>query len=86
MTGDGSAGSEQGVGGERAAADLDVYCEQHPGSPSALLRPRLFARGHVWIALVGSTVEDGIAGIGETVESALRAFDVRYRNSVRRRA
>ncbi|MFL6569904.1 MAG: hypothetical protein ACJ8HQ_11845 [Chthoniobacterales bacterium] len=35
-------------------------------------------RGKSWIALLGSTLQDGIAGIGGTVRAALRAFDVQY--------
>ena len=39
------------------------------------------ARGGNWIALLGSTLEDGIAGIGNTVQTALRAFDAQYISS-----
>jgi hypothetical protein len=51
------------------------YCVAHPGSPSAVRRPRLFFRSELWIALLGPSVEEGIVGIGSTVAAALRAFD-----------
>ena len=57
---------------------MEVYCATHSGSPSATRRPRLFLRSHLWIALLGPSVEEGIVGIGPTVEAALRAFDAQY--------
>jgi len=57
---------------------MELYCAAHPGSPSAARRPRLFLRSHLWIALLGPSVEEGIVGIGKTVEAALRAFDAQY--------
>ena len=56
----------------------ELYFAAHPGSPSAVRRPRLFFRGELWIALVGPSVEEGIVGIGPTVAAALRAFDMQY--------
>ena len=56
----------------------ELYCELHPGSPSAVQSPKLFARSGVWVALLGRSVRDGIAGFGPTVEAALRAFDAQY--------
>jgi hypothetical protein len=61
-----------------AIEQMELYCEAHPGSPSAVRRPRLFVRGDLWIALLGPTVDEGIVGIGPTVTAALRAFDVQY--------
>ena len=57
---------------------MELYCAAHPGSPSAARRPKLFFRSHLWIALLGPSVEEGIVGIGQTVEAALRAFDAQY--------
>jgi hypothetical protein len=57
---------------------MELYCVAHPGSPSAARRPQLLYRGQLWVALVGPSVEDGIVGIGQTVEAALRAFDAQY--------
>jgi hypothetical protein len=61
-----------------AMEQVELYCEAHPGSPSAVHRPRLFVRGELWIALLGPSVEEGIVGIGTTVTAALRAFDAQY--------
>jgi hypothetical protein len=57
---------------------MERYCSAHPGSPSAARQPRLLFRGQLWIALLGPSVEEGIVGIGQTVEAALRAFDAQY--------
>lgn len=57
---------------------MKLYCTAHPRSPSAVHRPQLILRGDLWIALLGPRVEDGIIGIGPTVEAALRAFDSQY--------
>ena len=57
---------------------MKLYCAAHPGSPSAARRPQLIYRGQLWIALLGPNVEEGIVGIGQTVEAALRAFDAQY--------
>lgn len=57
---------------------MEVYCDLHPGSPSAARRPQLLFRGQLWVALLGPSVAEGIVGIGPTVEAALRAFDAQY--------
>ena len=69
-----------------ATEQMELYCEAHPGSPSAVRRPRLFVRGDLWVALLGPSVEDGIVGIGATVTAALRAFDSQYLAGLRPRA
>ena len=69
-----------------AAREMASYCKANPKSPSALRKPRLMLRGRSWIALMGSTLQDGIAGIGGSVQAALRAFDVQYANSGKRRS
>ena len=61
-----------------AMEQMELYCEAHPKSPSAVRRPRLLVRGELWIALLGPDVEEGIVGIGPTVTAALRAFDTQY--------
>ena len=68
-----------------AERELERYCQEFPRSPSALRRPRLMLRGRSWIALLGSTLQEGIAGIGNTVRGALRAFDLQYSSSKKRR-
>jgi len=57
---------------------MELYCAAHPGSPAAARRPRLLFRNQLWVALLGPSVEEGIVGIGQTVEAALRAFDAQY--------
>ena len=69
-----------------AMEQMELYCEAHPRSPSAVRQPRLFIRGELWIALLGPTVEGGIVGIGSTVTAALRAFDAQYLAGLRPRA
>ena len=61
-----------------AVEQMEYYCAEHPGSPSAVRRPQLFFRGDLWIALLGPNLEEGIVGIGSTVRAALRAFDTQY--------
>jgi hypothetical protein len=56
----------------------ELYCESHPGSPSAVRSPKVFIKSGVWTALLGQSVRQGIAGFGPTVEAALRAFDRQY--------
>ena len=61
-----------------ALEEMKSYCAAHPGSPSATRRPALSIRSGLWIALLGPCLEEGIVGIGYTVELALRAFDRQY--------
>src|SRR6516165_11934520 len=63
---------------QMAFEEMRSYCGAHPGSPAAVRRPVLSIRSGLWIALLGPSLEEGIVGIGYTVESALRAFDVQY--------
>ena len=62
---------------------MERYCAAHPGSASAARRPQLVFRGQLWIAVLGPNVEEGIVGIGQTVEAALRSFDARYLGGLR---
>jgi hypothetical protein len=57
---------------------MESYCAAHPNSPPAERRPALSIRRGLWIALLGASVEQGIVGIGFTVEGALRAFHAQY--------
>ena len=61
-----------------AIEQMKLYCVAHPGSPSAVRRPRLSFRSELWIALLGPSMEEGIVGIGPTIAAALRAFDTQY--------
>jgi hypothetical protein len=54
-----------------AIEQMDLYCTAHPGSPSALRRPKVFFRSDLWVALLGPTTEEGIVGIGPNIAAAL---------------
>lgn len=68
---------------QNLAEQVAIYCGKHPRSPSAVRRPKLILRGRVWIALIGDTVQRGIAGFGPTIQDALGAFDRQYLNALR---
>jgi hypothetical protein len=57
--------------------EMERYCTAHPRSPAATRRPRLSIR-RTFVALLGPAIEEGIAGFGDTVQAALRAFDAQY--------
>lgn len=65
---------------EAAALEAQRYCEEHPGGPAATHRPKVMRRGGTFVALLGSTLEDGIVGMGDSVAAALSAFDAQYLN------
>jgi hypothetical protein len=80
-------------GGQRVAdqtlaamQEMERYCAAHPGSPAAVRRPGLSIRGRTFVALLGPTIEEGIAGFGDSVQAALRAFDKQYSRSLARTA
>jgi len=66
-----------------AMEQMELYRALHPASPAAVRRPRLTSRSDLWIALLGHSAEEGIIGIGPTVEGALRAFDTEYLRALR---
>ena len=61
-----------------AMKEMELYCASHPRSPAAVRRPRLSIRGRTFVALLGPAIEEGIAGFGDSVQAALRAFDAQY--------
>jgi len=61
-----------------AMEEMERYCTAHPRSPAAIRRPRLSIRSRTFVALLGPAIEEGIAGFGDTVQAALRAFDAQY--------
>ncbi|MBA2271270.1 MAG: hypothetical protein H0W20_11865 [Chthoniobacterales bacterium] len=65
-------------------AEMEQYCDEYPRSPAAVRRPRIMVRGRSFVALLGSTLEDGTAGIGTSVRTALRAFDIQYSNALKK--
>jgi hypothetical protein len=70
-------------GDDGAVLLVEQYFVDHPGSPSAVRRPKVFKQGETFIALLGPDVQHGIVGLGNNVESALRAFDLQYLNDLR---
>jgi hypothetical protein len=62
---------------------VEIYCEAHPRSPTAVRSPQVFFRSGTWVALLGPSVEEGITGFGLTIEAALRAFDAQYLAALR---
>jgi hypothetical protein len=54
------------------------YYAEHPGSPAATQQPKILVRGGRYVALLGSSISDGVFGFGSTVASALRNFDDLY--------
>jgi hypothetical protein len=69
-----------------AMREMERYCATHPGSPAAVRRPRLSIRGLTFVALLGPTIEECIAGFSDSVQAALRAFDTQYSRSLARTA
>jgi len=65
-----------------AMQEMERYCAAHPNSPVAIRHPRLSLRGRTFVALLGPSIEEGIAGFGDTVSAALRTFDLQYSRSL----
>src|SRR5437762_5612977 len=65
-----------------AMKEMELYCATHPRSPAAVRRPRLSIRGRTFVALLGPAIEEGIAGFGDSVQAAVRAFDAQYSRSL----
>jgi hypothetical protein len=65
-----------------AMREMERYFAAHPNSPAAIRHPRLSIRGRTFIALLGPSIENGIAGFGDTVQAALHAFDMQYSRSL----
>lgn len=62
--------------------EMDFYFMKHPGSPAAVRRPHLYLAGATFVALLGPNREEGIVGVGMTIEAAFRAFDFQYLKSL----
>jgi hypothetical protein len=65
-------------GADEDALLVEQYFGDHPDSPSAMRRPKVLRQGDIFVALLGRDVQHGIVGLGNTVENALRAFDLQY--------
>ena len=51
-----------------AVEQMEHYCVEHPGSPSAVRRPQLFFRGDLWIAFLGQTWKKALWGLARRSE------------------
>ena len=49
------------------------YSAEHPGGPAATQQPKILVRGGKYVALLGSSISDGVFGFRSTVASALRS-------------
>ena len=70
-------------GADGAELLVEQYFADHPGSPSAVRRPKVLRQRDMFIALLGPDVQHGIVGLGNTVENALRVFDLQYLSMLR---
>jgi hypothetical protein len=67
----------------KAAREMEYYCALHRRTPAAVGRPQLSGRRGTWVALLGPSLKDGIAGLGADVSAALKAFDRNYLAALR---
>jgi hypothetical protein len=58
--------------------DVEDFLETHPRSPAAQLRPKLGVVGSVWLAYLGSKLQRGASGLGQTPRDALEDFNLRF--------
>lgn len=49
--------------------------------PFMLLKPRVFTDGNQWCALYGESLQDGVAGFGDTPAKAATDFDLQWLNA-----
>jgi len=70
-------------GSSEVVAAAEQYFADHPRGPSAVRRPKVLSQGNTFIVLLGRDMQHGIVGLGNTVENALRAFDLQYLSALR---
>ena len=58
--------------------DVEDFLQTHPRSPAAQLRPKLGVVGSVWLAYIGSKLQRGTSGLGQTPRGALEDFNLRF--------
>ena len=75
---------------QMAAANLDfeaarerLALTQEQLRPSYIYRPRIYPDGDQWCALMGADLQEGVAGFGDSPDSAYRAFDKAWYESIR---
>ena len=57
------------------AGDSAMYAADAHGTPSAVMRPKVFKDGNAWCALYGDDLQIGVAGFGDSPAAACAAFD-----------
>ena len=67
----------------KAAREMEDYCILHSRTPAAVRPPRISKRRGTWIALLGPSINDGIAGFGPDISAALEAFNRNYLAALR---
>ena len=55
--------------------DVEDFLENNPRTPAARLRPRMGMVGDIWLAFIGSELQRGASGLGETPRDALNDFN-----------
>ena len=65
-----------------AIKEMQRCCAAHPNAPVSRRHPRLLIRGRTFVVLLGPSIEEGIVGFGDSVQAALRAFDLQYSRSL----
>jgi hypothetical protein len=50
-------------------------------SPHVLMRPKLSLDGNKWCALYGDSLQDGVAGFGDSPALAMEDFDRQWRST-----
>ena len=65
---------------QEAARNQAEYYE-NLNRPSMIFKPQLSIDGNQWCALLGESLQDGVAGFGDTPEDAYRDFDKNWHDS-----
>jgi hypothetical protein len=58
--------------------DVEDFLETYPRSPAAQLRPKFGMVGNVWLVYIGSKLQPGTSGLGQTPRDALEDFNLRF--------
>lgn len=60
---------------EKLKHEVEQFLAEQPRSPAARFRPELIAFRDMWLAFIGSDLEEGASGIGRTPCAALKDFN-----------
>lgn len=71
---------------KEAVADLADTVRATWCAPHVVYRPRLFADGDQWCALLGDDLMTGVAGFGDTPAAAMADFDASWLTAMAPRA